>query len=144
MVNVPFLVVFLVTWQNCCEATYSLITRPNCPQSFGGARAGRGQAIAPTMDELRQMLQRHGYASDLLLSKMNLAGWLHPPFALTCPEAIERLVIERDNFFRRQGIAIIGGVSIVGQQHVVALSNTAANGCVDTIRRLAPGADKAF
>src|SRR5436309_8808048 len=37
-------------------------------------------------------------------AKMNLAGWLHPHLALTCPEAIERLVIERDNFFRRQGI----------------------------------------
>src|SRR5207248_3415892 len=143
MVNVPFLVVFLVTWQNRCEATYSLITRPNCPQSFGGARAGRGQAIAPTMDELRQMLQRHGYASDLLLSKMNLAGWLHPHFALTCPEAIERLVIERDDFFRRQGIAIIGGVSIAGKQHVVALGNSPADGSIYTILRLAPGDDQA-
>jgi hypothetical protein len=47
-------------------------------------------------------------ASDLLLRKMNLAGWLHPHFALTCPQAIQRLVRERDNFFRRQGFAILG------------------------------------
>jgi hypothetical protein len=36
-------------------------------------------------------------ATALLLSKMNLAGWLHPHFVFTCPEAIQRLVIERDN-----------------------------------------------
>src|SRR5205085_10650673 len=75
---------------------------------------------------------------------MNLAGWLHPHFALTCPEAIERLVIERDNFFRRQGLAILGGVSIAGQQHVVALSHSPADGCIDTILCLAPGDDQAF
>src|SRR5260370_42446935 len=83
-------------------------------------------------------------ASDLLLSKMNLAGWLHPHFALTCPEAIQRLVIERDNFFRRQGSAILGSVSIAGQQHVVALSNSPADCCIDTILCLAPGDDHAF
>ena len=75
---------------------------------------------------------------------MNLAGWLHPHFALTCPEAIERLVRERDNFFRGPGLAILGGVSIAGQQHVVALSNSPADGCIDTILRLAPGDDQAF
>src|SRR6266581_8279211 len=84
------------------------------------------------------------YASDLLLSKMNLASWLDPHFALTCPEAIERLVIERDNVFRRQGLAILGSVSIAGQQHVVALSNCPADGCIDTILCLAPGDDQAF
>ena len=75
---------------------------------------------------------------------MDLAGWLHPHFALTCPEAIERLVRERDNFFRRQGIAILGCVSIAGQQHVIALSNSPADCCIYTILRLAPGDDQAF
>src|SRR5438552_3356649 len=77
-------------------------------------------------------------------AKMNLAGWLHPHFAVTCPEAIERLVIERDNVFRRQGVAILGGMSIAGQQHVVALSNSPADGCIDTNLCLAPGDDQAF
>src|SRR5947209_15070855 len=38
-------------------------------------------------------------AKALLLSKMNLASWLDPHFAVTCPEAVERLVIERDIVF---------------------------------------------
>src|SRR5216684_3362151 len=75
---------------------------------------------------------------------MNLASWLYPHFVLTCPEAIERLVIERDNLFRWQGLAILGGVSIAGQQHVVALSSRPADGCIDTILCLAPGDDQAF
>src|SRR5260370_35906369 len=50
-------------------------------------------------------------ASDLLLSKMNLARWLHPHFPLTCPEAIQRLVVNRDNFFLRQVGAIFARVS---------------------------------
>src|SRR5258708_4439227 len=50
----------------------------------------------------------------LLLSKLNLASWLDPHFALACPEAIERLVIKRDNCFRWQGLAIFGGMSIAG------------------------------
>src|SRR5437588_12763740 len=80
-------------------------------------------------------------AKALLLSKMNLASWLYPHSAVTCPEAIERLVIERDNVFRRQGLAILGRVSIAVQQHIVALRNCPADGCIDTILRLAPGDD---
>src|SRR6266699_4708801 len=77
-------------------------------------------------------------------AKMNLAGWLHPHYVLTCPEAIQRLVRERDNLFRRQGLAILGGVSIASQQHVVAGSNSPADCCIYTILRLAPGDDQAF
>src|SRR3989440_11750849 len=83
-------------------------------------------------------------AKALLLSKMNLASWLYPHFAVTCPKAIERLVIERDNVFRWQGLAILGSMSITGEQHVVALSNCPADGCIDTILCLAPGDDQAF
>src|SRR2546421_3045932 len=83
-------------------------------------------------------------AKALLLSKMNLASWLYPHFAVTCPEAIERLIIERDNVFRRQGLAILGRMSIAGQQHIVALSNCPADGGIDTILCLAPGDDQPF
>ena len=80
----------------------------------------------------------------LLLSKVNLASWLHAHFALTCPEAVERLVIEGDNFFGWQGLAIIGSVSIAGKQYIVALSHGSADGGIDTILRLAPGDDQAL
>src|SRR5579884_3116160 len=83
-------------------------------------------------------------SSALRLSKMNLAGWPHPHLALTSPEAIERLIIERDNLSRRQGLAILGGVSIAGQQHIIALSHSPSDGCINTILRLAPGDNQAF
>jgi len=75
---------------------------------------------------------------------MHLASWLYPHFALTCPETIERLIIERDNLFRWQGLAILGGVSIAGKHHVVADSHSPADGGINTILRLAPTDDQTF
>src|SRR5207248_1778606 len=118
-------------------------------------RAGTGeQGVFEHVDSRAELLPEGGTpqgihlytskAKALLFRKMNLAGWLYSHSALPCPEAVERLVIERDNFFRRQGLAVLGGMSVAGQQHIVALSNCPADGGIDTILCLAPGDDQAF
>ena len=80
----------------------------------------------------------------LLLGKMDLAGWPQPHPALTGPEAVESLIVERNDFFCWQALAIIGGVGVAGQQHIVALSNGPAHSCIDTILRLGSCDDQAF
>src|SRR3982074_2101717 len=94
------------------------IVAPNCCQRavlHNGSICSPPSVMLILFSRVCQLLP----AKALLLSKMNLASWLYPHFAVTCPEAIERLVIERDNTFRRQGLAILGGMSIADDQRCI-------------------------
>jgi hypothetical protein len=105
------------------------------PKTKKGAR----KATLQVRNEIRKLQENPRSAVQ-----QNESRWLHSHFSLTCPEAIQRLVRERDNLFRRQGIAILGGVRIAGQQHVLALSHSPADCGIYTKLRLAPGDYQAF
>lgn len=124
----------------CCQSSVSSTWSQTCPTA-GGARAIRRSPTGPPM--ARRSLRR--YRTPWRQRPASEGGRVrgqHRHHVLVVPEAVQEVVVVRDDLLRRQGSAIGSAVGVGGQGDVIAQADRAPASSVNAVLGLQTGDDQ--